>query len=439
MKNLVSFIILTISILALSAQTNLFTLTGKVVEEDGKTPLPYANVMLKGTPYGDITNTKGVFRFSVPAVDTANGTVQISFVGYQTKTVAVKDLGKPIRLKNNAIELKEFTKTEYITPDALLKEVVRRIPENYHTDTLVSNYYYRDWRTLNDSLYFFLEAPYIRRFHPPLGKGTSVDFGHPGNYIHCSAGFRHVMDLDLVNSLVYRDTMGLYKFYTNWNINQVFDDGISNISYNGGIKGWKKLTLSQFTDDQGNNFYKIKAYDKKDTSKANYLFTMIINKQDYAITEMTTQVINPNRKLVPRILMAFGSAKSLYHNMYVIKTYYRKIDGKYIMYRYTSDIDEHMETKEKYVEKGAAKKIKARQNIVYQWQGYAKYPDNDTNNLSYRSKMRSKNKFIVAVIGQYDTIPCDTVRYAKDWKKGYTIPRLDLDIQNQLKRRGINP
>lgn len=125
MKNLVSFIILTISILALSAQTNLFTLTGKVVEEDGKTPLPYANVMLKGTPYGDITNTKGVFRFSVPAVDTANGTVQISFVGYQTKTVAVKDLGKPIRLKNNAIELKEVTKKEYITPDALLKEVVR--------------------------------------------------------------------------------------------------------------------------------------------------------------------------------------------------------------------------------------------------------------------------------------------------------------------------
>lgn len=48
MKNLVSFIVIIISTLVPSAQTNLFILTGKVVKEDGKTPLPYANVMLKG-------------------------------------------------------------------------------------------------------------------------------------------------------------------------------------------------------------------------------------------------------------------------------------------------------------------------------------------------------------------------------------------------------
>ena len=438
MKNLVSFIILTISILALSAQTNLFTLTGKVVEEDGKTPLPYANVMLKGTPYGDITNTKGVFRFSVPAVDTANGTVQISFVGYQTKTVAVKDLDKPIRIKNNAIELKEFTKTEYITPDALLKEVVRRIPENYHTDTLVSNYYCRDWRTLNDSVYFFLEAPYIIR-NDGYVPAKKYRYGQPNKRVFCPIAFRYLMDTNYVFSLVYKDENNVYTLLCEWNVCSSPNDLVHELVKKGSSRFLETLYLSQFSDGV-NEYYKIKAYNNFfDTSKADYLTTLIINKSDFAITDITIQQKDPDKKYIGKFLMSKTPMESIYHNKDIRRIQYRKVNGRYLLYSFIDETDDFITVRDSYVSKGMVKYLSFRHNKVFIHQGLTGTTINDTTNLCFEGVKIAKDRYLTPYFTQYHIIPQDTLRYGKDWKKGYTIPQLDLDIQNQLKRRGINP
>lgn len=433
MKKTFAIIALIVTFWGLSAQTTLYTIKGKVVEQDGKTPLPYANVVLKGTSYGDITNTKGVFSFAVPAQYKDNGVVRISFVGYQSQTVALKDLGKPIKLKDKTTQLSEFTKKEYITPEALLKEVIRRYPENYHTDTFAASYYYRDWRTIDDSLYFFLEAPYIVRFFNLTDN--NIKFGHPQTWGFCSTATRSVLDTNIIYSKVYRDLHVFHTFYCAWNVTQSYSDIAGRIAFSGGISGYKTTALSQFTDDDGNSYYKIKYYDKKDSLKSNYLFTLIINKEDFAIVEATSRVINPEKRLVGRFVMKLGTAKSIYHNMWVSRCVYRKINGKYLLYRYTSDIDEFMVTKEKYVEQGAAPSIDVRQNIVFQWQGITNFPENDSLNLINSTEMLSKKKYRPATIWQYDTIPQDTLRYGKDWKKGYTIPQLDLEIERQLNNK----
>lgn len=66
--------------------------TGKVVDENGEAIIG-ANVSVKGTTIGTITDVDGNFTLDVPA----KSTLTISYIGYLTQTVAVKD-NRPIRV-----------------------------------------------------------------------------------------------------------------------------------------------------------------------------------------------------------------------------------------------------------------------------------------------------------------------------------------------------
>jgi TonB-dependent starch-binding outer membrane protein SusC len=67
--------------------TSLIDITGKVTDADGN-PLAGASVKVKGTSNGTTTNNDGVFVLK--RVD-ENATLEISFVGYETYTVAVNN------------------------------------------------------------------------------------------------------------------------------------------------------------------------------------------------------------------------------------------------------------------------------------------------------------------------------------------------------------
>ena len=60
------------------------TIKGTVVDKNGEAVIG-ANVVVKGTSKGTITDVDGNFSLSVPA----NSTLTISFVGYKTQTVPV--------------------------------------------------------------------------------------------------------------------------------------------------------------------------------------------------------------------------------------------------------------------------------------------------------------------------------------------------------------
>ncbi|UJH90313.1 TonB-dependent receptor [Antarcticibacterium sp. 1MA-6-2] len=61
------------------------TITGTVVDSDMNAPLPGANVKVVGTNTGTTTDFDGRFALSVP---NASGTLEITFVGFERKTVA---------------------------------------------------------------------------------------------------------------------------------------------------------------------------------------------------------------------------------------------------------------------------------------------------------------------------------------------------------------
>ncbi|MGH1386170.1 carboxypeptidase-like regulatory domain-containing protein [Kordia sp.] len=81
------------------------TITGTVVDADSG-PLPGASVVVKGTTNGTSTDFNGKFSLNV---NSASGKLEISYVGYDTKTVSfqvngTKDLGTITLTSNNSLD-----------------------------------------------------------------------------------------------------------------------------------------------------------------------------------------------------------------------------------------------------------------------------------------------------------------------------------------------
>lgn len=68
--------------LALSALAQERIISGKVTAQEDGLPLPGVNVVLKGTTQGSVTDSKGEYKFTVPAT---GGTLIFSFIGLATR------------------------------------------------------------------------------------------------------------------------------------------------------------------------------------------------------------------------------------------------------------------------------------------------------------------------------------------------------------------
>ena len=83
------------------------TITGKVIEGESSSPLPGANVLVKGTTNGATTDFDGNFTITP---DSSSGELVISYVGYISQTIAFNgdtDLGT-ITLVSSEVGLDEI-------------------------------------------------------------------------------------------------------------------------------------------------------------------------------------------------------------------------------------------------------------------------------------------------------------------------------------------
>jgi len=94
------FIILFLFPLSLLAQQTI--ITGKVTDLTDGSVLPGVSVLIKGTTTGAVTDIGGTFHLTVP---NTNVILQLSYTGYETRQVAVKDI------KGGLIALKATNKT----------------------------------------------------------------------------------------------------------------------------------------------------------------------------------------------------------------------------------------------------------------------------------------------------------------------------------------
>lgn len=80
-KSLLIIFLLFLSYSGLQAQSNNATLFGKVTDGNGK-PLELANISLKNSAIGTVSNREGIYRLRIPAKRTV--TIVFSTIGYQT-------------------------------------------------------------------------------------------------------------------------------------------------------------------------------------------------------------------------------------------------------------------------------------------------------------------------------------------------------------------
>ncbi len=65
--------------------------TGKILDSETKKPVVFANVILKGTSIGTVSNADGEFLIKVPAKSDIQ-VLEISHIGYETKLIKLPDL-----------------------------------------------------------------------------------------------------------------------------------------------------------------------------------------------------------------------------------------------------------------------------------------------------------------------------------------------------------
>ena len=77
------------------------TVNGEIKDAENKTHLQYANVGISNKNTGTVSNSEGKFSLKINEKITENDLVSFSYVGYQTKKIAISKLN----LSNNIIEL----------------------------------------------------------------------------------------------------------------------------------------------------------------------------------------------------------------------------------------------------------------------------------------------------------------------------------------------
>src|SRR5882762_3724829 len=60
--------------------------TGKVTEQDGSSPLPGVNVIVKGTSVGTVTDVEGKYSLNVPS---GSNVLVFSFIGLTTQEIDI--------------------------------------------------------------------------------------------------------------------------------------------------------------------------------------------------------------------------------------------------------------------------------------------------------------------------------------------------------------
>ena len=127
---LLPLVSLFLAVLAVSPASAQVSIHGRVTDAETGTPLPQANLQVKGTYTGTITNEQG--RYTL-AVDSLPATVLIRYIGYETARVRVtEDMGRrqDVALAPSTVAMAEIVVTGPKNPG---RRVMRKVIEQKQT------------------------------------------------------------------------------------------------------------------------------------------------------------------------------------------------------------------------------------------------------------------------------------------------------------------
>jgi hypothetical protein len=148
MRPLLFLIFLVFKVIACVGQTNL-AIKGKILDQKTNVALPYANISVKNSSIGTVSNELGEFEFFVP-IDLKNDTLVISYIGYKTFGERISNLteSKIIYLEESAIVLGEVTVSSE-GARKLVEEALKAIPLIYPNEPFLMEGFHRSWEKVD--------------------------------------------------------------------------------------------------------------------------------------------------------------------------------------------------------------------------------------------------------------------------------------------------
>ncbi len=133
-------------IISAEADTSQYqSYTGKVIDSETGKPLVFANVVLKGTNIGTVTNAEGEFLLKAPS-NWQVRELEVTYIGYRNRVISLDELAA----EQNRIELQAATvpiasvTIKYGDPLELLMRALTNIPDNYSDKPVTMKAFYRE-------------------------------------------------------------------------------------------------------------------------------------------------------------------------------------------------------------------------------------------------------------------------------------------------------
>ncbi|MBR1549765.1 MAG: carboxypeptidase-like regulatory domain-containing protein [Bacteroidales bacterium] len=281
----------------LSAQEYV-TLKGRITDSRTRKAVPYAAVLLQGTNTGTQSNDAGEWKLKIENGKLKNNDmVLFSAMGYKRLAVSVEQLIKKgdVRLEPHAMELKEVQVTGFVTPQAIIAEAVRRIPENYHTDTTIDTWFLRDYRLLDGNLYLFDESVMdVLRYgyaHDSTKRGYSFSDRQREMDNNYKSVLRHrLLVLDSLSVRLAAGDMPKAMADMAFSDNNIFSESMLTPQANFStaerfVKRNKYDPIREYTDDEGVAYWVLRGYGRTSNPHFKAHYTLHIRQDNFAVVD----------------------------------------------------------------------------------------------------------------------------------------------------------
>lgn len=109
-------------------------LKGQLLNKENNEPIPFATLILKKEEIYRVADENGFYELPIKKAMLKNSTVAISSMGFETKTISLKELNDKTYLKSRFEELDEVIITGYLSPKTVLKKAISNKKLNHPTE-----------------------------------------------------------------------------------------------------------------------------------------------------------------------------------------------------------------------------------------------------------------------------------------------------------------
>jgi len=153
-------------------------INGEILDKENSNPIAFANILVKGTQIGTISNEDGKFELSLSKLDT-NFTLIISVIGYQSAEIefSKNNINSEliIKLEESAIALQEVLLTNLSAYD-IYKKFLENYASNYYQGSSRYSAFYHSTLSENDEYKHLLEATVnIQEFNKKRHRAFEVE------------------------------------------------------------------------------------------------------------------------------------------------------------------------------------------------------------------------------------------------------------------------